>query len=268
MQIIEMEEDTQSVAAAERLGLESSVREAHAVAARYDAATGDLALILRGGAQLRVATQLLQGVAGAAPEQIERVELWGNGSGLHWEELDADLRVQDIVAGSFGTQRWMAQLEAQGLLDEASIKRRQQVAELTQAQQQDQVQRAAAAMGRIGGAARTRSKVEAARANGAKGGRPRKVSLPTNDSTQRVGREIGRGIGKEVGSDIGNVIGVEVGSVVGVIGVEVGSVMGRGLNDFEFSDHGVDEEPLVDEKSEIVVTAFHSAKTMEDKSKR
>ena len=126
---IQTEEDAQAVAAANRRGLESSVREAHAVEARYDRASGDLALTLRGGARLRIATELLQGVAGAPPELIERVELWGGGA-LHWEELDADLRVQDIVAGSFGTRHWMAQLEARGLLDEASIERRRQVAEL------------------------------------------------------------------------------------------------------------------------------------------
>ena len=166
--------DAASFAAAERRGLEASVREAHAIAARYDAATGDLVLTLRGGARVLVATQLLQGVAGAEPNLIERVEIWGAGSALHWEELDADLRVQDIVAGSFGTRRWMAQLEARGLLDAASVARRRQVDQLLNELQQDQVKSAAAAMGRRGGAARSASKVAAARANGAKGGRPRK----------------------------------------------------------------------------------------------
>ncbi len=166
-----------AVAASERRGLESSVREAHAIAASYDAATGDLALTLRGGARVLVATQLLQGVAGAPANLIERVEIWGAGSALHWEELDADLLVQDIVAGSFGTRRWMAGLEERGLLDAASVTRSRQVGQLLDELQQDQVRQAAAAMGRRGGVARTDSKVAAARANGAKGGRPRK-SVP------------------------------------------------------------------------------------------
>lgn len=208
VETIEVEEDAQTVAAANRRGLESSVREAHAVAARYDRASGDLALALRGGARLLIATELLQGVAGKSPELIERVELWGGGSALHWEELDADLRVQDIVAGSFGTRRWMAQLEARGLLDDASIERRRQVAELTNEQKQDQMQRAAAAMGRIGGTARTRSKVEAARANGAKGGRPRKVPIIKHDSSGNISEIItplsGNFVDAATGKDLGN----------------------------------------------------------------
>ena len=168
------EADDSNFAAARRRGLEASVREAHAIAVRYDAATGDLALTLRGGARVWVATQLLQGVAGAEPHLIERVEIWGDGRALHWEELDADLLVQDIVAGSFGTRRWMAGLEERGLLDAASLARRRQVDQLLNELQEEQVKNAAAAMGRRGGAARSASKVAAARANGAKGGRPRK----------------------------------------------------------------------------------------------
>ena len=176
-----IEEDESAEVAAERRGLEASVREAHAIAASYDATTGDLSLTLRGGTRVLVATQLLQGVAGAPANLIERVEIWGAGSALHWEELDADLLVQDIVAGSFGTRRWMAGLEKRGLLDAASVARNRQVGQLLNELQREQVQKAAAAMGRRGGAARTDSKIAAARANGAKGGRPRKsVSVAPN----------------------------------------------------------------------------------------
>lgn len=172
--LVSIKETEEQTVAAERRGLESSVGEVHAVAARYDEAAGELLLVLRGGLRLSVPVRLLQGVAGADPRLIAQVELFGAGSGLHWEELDADFSVQDIAAGSFGTRRWMGRLEEQGLLDQASIARRRQVDELHEQRAQDNRSKGAAAMGRRGGTARTASKVAASRANGAKGGRPRK----------------------------------------------------------------------------------------------
>ncbi len=202
LRTMETDADTQDIEEDEEDfdDLESSEREAHAIAARYDRASGDLALTLRGGALLLVPVELLQGVAGAPPELIERVELLGGGSGLHWEELDADLLVQGIVAGSFGTRRWMAQLEAQGLLDYASIERRHQDAELTNQQQQDQIQQAvgAIAMGRIGGV-----------------GRSPEVSAATDVS-------------------VGEVLAVDGSSIVGLA---TGNFIGRGRNNFGAITH-------------------------------
>jgi Protein of unknown function (DUF2442) len=159
------------IAAAERRGAEAEVREARAVAVRYDHGSGNLVLALRGGTTLIVPTHLLQGVAGASPELIAEVELAPRGAGLHWEKLDADLLVQDIVAGCFGTARWMAQLAASGQLDTASLARLETLTELRSP--------TAAEMGRKGGSARTLAKAIAARANAARGGRPRKTTAKT-----------------------------------------------------------------------------------------
>ena len=60
------------------------------------------------------------------------------GLGLHWEQLDVDVSVPGLLAGLFGTKAWMDR------------------------------QRAAKA-----GAARSSLKADAARRNGAKGGRPK-----------------------------------------------------------------------------------------------
>jgi Protein of unknown function (DUF2442) len=37
-----------------------------------------------------------------------------SGYGLHWESLDVDLGVPQLVAGIFGTKAWMAKLERLG----------------------------------------------------------------------------------------------------------------------------------------------------------
>lgn len=66
------------------------------------------------------------------------MEVEGNGYGLHWESLDADLTVPGLLAGIFGSTAWMREL------------------------------------GRRGGSAASEAKARAARENGRKGGRPRK----------------------------------------------------------------------------------------------
>jgi len=78
---------------------------------------------------------LAQGLEGATEDQLAGVEVLGAGSGLHWEALDVDLSVPALLAGLFGTRAHMA---------------------------------------RRGGQATSPAKAAAARANGAKGGRPRK----------------------------------------------------------------------------------------------
>jgi hypothetical protein len=110
----------QQIAEAMRRGVESDVTEARALAARYDRGSGQLLVALRGGARLLVPAQLLQGVAEAAPELIEEVEVDARGPGLHRETLDADVSLSGLVSGSFGSKRWMEDLAASGQLDTAS----------------------------------------------------------------------------------------------------------------------------------------------------
>ena len=164
-----LEEFESQLEAANRRGLEAQVGEVRAVSVRFDQKTNELVLGLRGGLTLLIPVHLLQGVAGKAPELIEQVELAANGSALHFELLDADFAIQSLAAGSFGTAKWMQVLEDAGLLDPSSIERRRALANL-------QIL-TAADMGRKGGSARTQTKSAASRANGIKGGRPRKMPI-------------------------------------------------------------------------------------------
>ena len=154
------------IVAARRRGQEADVSEARAVAAHYDETSGNLIVTLRGGMTLLIPVHLLQGVAGADPDFIKEVSLRPRGAGLHWEKLDADFSLQGLVAGSFGTAQWMEQLRGKGLLDQASEARLDAVAQLSGF---------AAQMGRKGGSRRTPAKASAARENGRRGGRPRKL---------------------------------------------------------------------------------------------
>lgn len=82
--------------------------EPHARAARYERETGRLVIELTNGGVFSVPARYLQGFAEATDDQIARVDI-GGGYGLHWEELDADFTVGGLLAGRFGTDKYMAE---------------------------------------------------------------------------------------------------------------------------------------------------------------
>jgi hypothetical protein len=102
---------------------------------------GDLVvLVLSNGIQVAIPRVLLQGLEDAKPEQLRQIEVEGPGSGLHWPALGIDHYVPALLSGVFGTRQWMSEL------------------------------------GKKGGRARSSAKAAAARRNGRRGGRPRKLS--------------------------------------------------------------------------------------------
>lgn len=137
-ELTEAEFDTQ-LEAAEARGQEKLRTEPRAVAARYDRETGRVVVELANGCTHIFPARLAQELHGAGDEELAGVEVDGAGFNLHWPALDADLYVPALVAGVFGTRAWMAQ-----------------------------------EWGRTAGSRTTPAKAAAARANGAKGGRPRR----------------------------------------------------------------------------------------------
>lgn len=110
-----------------------------AIRAAYEPETQHLLIDLANGASARIPVHLIEGLAEAPVTARAGVEVAGIGYGLHWPVLDLDLSVPGLLAGAFGTARWM------------------------------DARRAAHA-----GAATSPAKSAAARRNGAMGGRPRK----------------------------------------------------------------------------------------------
>ena len=96
---------------------------------------------LSNGLELAFPPRLAEGLADAKPADLMAVEITPTGLGLHWPRLDADLYLPALLAGVFGSTAWMA-----------------------------------AQLGRSGGLSRSASKAAAARENGRKGGRPRKLA--------------------------------------------------------------------------------------------
>lgn len=118
-------------------GRRLQAREPRARAARFDRETGKITLDLTNGCAFVFPARLVQGLQDASDDALAAVEILPQGRGLHWEALDVDVSVPGLVNGIFGTRAYMA---------------------------------------RLAGGSRSPAKAAASRANGAKGGRPRKAT--------------------------------------------------------------------------------------------
>lgn len=77
-------------------------------AARHDAARDALILSLTNGVELVIPVRLVPGLGAAPPVLRDAVDLLGAGYGLHWEALDLDLSVPELLAELCGARAWVA----------------------------------------------------------------------------------------------------------------------------------------------------------------
>jgi hypothetical protein len=130
------------IIAAERRGREMMQTEPRALAAHFDVATGRVVIDLVNGCAYAFPAALVQDLQAASVDDLAVVEVDGAGFNLNWPKLDVDLYVPALVARVFGTRNWMT-----------------------------------TELARIAGSTTSPAKATAARANGAKGGRPKKVAV-------------------------------------------------------------------------------------------
>jgi hypothetical protein len=79
-----------------------------ATAARYDRRIGRLVIDLSSGLSIAFRPQDAQGLEGAKPEQLAKIEISPSGLGLHFPVIDADLYLPGLLEGFLGSRRWMA----------------------------------------------------------------------------------------------------------------------------------------------------------------
>ncbi len=123
--------------ARERAAAKTEPRARHA---RYDSRTGLVLIELTSGAFFGFPARAVRWLRGATESDLTNVEVMPSGDTLRWDRIDMDLSVPGLISSAFGSKTWLREL------------------------------------GRAGGRSRSAAKARAARANGRKGGRPRKRS--------------------------------------------------------------------------------------------
>ncbi len=131
----------EEIAKAKQAWQEAEATEPRAISVKYDQDQDLIVIHLKNGSIFIFPPRLAQGLAEATPEQLADFWIPPSGKSIHWDSLDVDFGIPELVMGIFGTKSWMAEL------------------------------------GRKGGQATSKAKSEAARKNGKKGGRPKKVTL-------------------------------------------------------------------------------------------
>ena len=106
--------------------------------AQYNANADSVELRFRGGGLMMIPRSIVPGLTRASASNLEPVVISPAGDALSWPSLDVDVYVPGLVERAFGSRLF------------------------------------AASTGRRGGRRRSKAKAAAAKANGAKGGRPRK----------------------------------------------------------------------------------------------
>jgi hypothetical protein len=124
-------------AAASRRGAARCQNQPLATSVRYNPSLGVM-IELNNDCLVCVPLRLLPELAGASPKDLRRVKILGVGQAIEWPTLDQQFDVLQLVADAVGAKALLARL------------------------------------GQRGGRVKSKAKAAAARANGSKGGRPRK----------------------------------------------------------------------------------------------
>ncbi len=77
----------------------------------YAEGTNSIVLHLENDVVHSIPRKLLQGLSEADPESLKDIELLGGGTGLYWPALDVAHSVSGLLAGVYGSARWMQHLE-------------------------------------------------------------------------------------------------------------------------------------------------------------
>jgi|ERR1035438_8156656 hypothetical protein len=123
-----------------------------AISAHYDRASGRAVVELSSKVAVSFRPEDAQGLEHAKAADLAEIEFSASGFGIHFPRLDADLYVPALLEGFLGSRKWIAARTAEA-----------------------------------GGKSRSKAKKAAARANGAKGGRPRGKEVSAGDKRLGLG---------------------------------------------------------------------------------
>jgi phosphoheptose isomerase len=83
------------------------------VKAAYSKKTDKLRLVFEDGATYTLPRSRIQGLAEAKEKDMKRIQILGDGTGLLWPVLDVAHYVPGLLAGVYGSEKWMTALYEQ-----------------------------------------------------------------------------------------------------------------------------------------------------------
>ena len=83
------------------------------VKATYSKKTDSLRLVFEDGATYTLPCSRLQGLAEAEGKDLKRIQILSDGTGLLWPVLDVAHYVPGLLAGVYGSEKWMTALYEQ-----------------------------------------------------------------------------------------------------------------------------------------------------------
>jgi hypothetical protein len=115
-----------------------------AVSVIYDSGHKRVVIKLSTGFDISFFPRDVQGLEAATPNELKLIEISPSGLGIHFPAIDADIYLPGLLEGAIGSKNWMA-----------------------------------AQMGSLGGSVKSDAKAKSSRANGLRGGRPKKPAGST-----------------------------------------------------------------------------------------
>lgn len=109
-ELTEAEIDRQ-ISEATRRGEDELRSEPLVTSARFDRKSRRVVVELNKGSTLSIPVDLLQGLSDASDKDLARIEILNPGCEIEWPALDQQFSILGLLAGRFGTRRWMQSLE-------------------------------------------------------------------------------------------------------------------------------------------------------------
>jgi hypothetical protein len=101
--------------------------EPQAKSVRYDRDSRRIVVDLKNGSTFMFPARLVEGLAGAAPEDIAGVELGPRGAALFWRKLDQHYSLAGLTAGIFGSKARRAEWMAEHLREAGGVSQRRKL---------------------------------------------------------------------------------------------------------------------------------------------
>lgn len=95
---------------ARKLGDKKLKSSPRAKLAYYDPGSKRIVIELLNNCTFTLPPELAQGLHEASDEELSEIRLLSQGLALDWPRLDAQFSVAGLLAGQFGTKKWMAEL--------------------------------------------------------------------------------------------------------------------------------------------------------------